>query len=86
MTNPKSNSSTERKKLIEQIHNLPSLHPEISNPDEVVEEMIADFILADRARIVEPLVHLGQIKEQPLPRYEILCQAIESTLNNAGVQ
>lgn len=85
MTNPMSNSSTEREKLIEELRNM-------NNPLAAsgfiltTEERLADFILAERKRIVEPLVHLGQIKEQPLPRYETLCQAIEATINNAGIQ
>lgn len=49
------------------------------------EDKIADFILNDRKIVIYPLVSLGQIKRQPLPSYEDLCQAIEETLNRAGV-
>jgi len=45
---------------------------------------IQDIIIADRRRIVSPLVELGQIKRQPLPPYEHMCQAIEKTLELSG--
>lgn len=49
-------------------------------------EAIADFIIADRLRVVEPLVKFSKIlNRQPLPYYENLCQGIEKTLKNAGV-
>jgi hypothetical protein len=45
---------------------------------------LADFILADRRRITMPLRAIGQLKHQPLPSYEILCQSIEETLKLGG--
>jgi hypothetical protein len=50
-----------------------------------IDECEAEFIIEDRKRIIKPLLELGQIKKQPLPPYEHLCQAIEETIKNAGV-
>lgn len=47
-------------------------------------ELLADFVLADRRRVVEPLVDLQLCSGGD--SYEHLCQRIEQTLKNAGVE
>ena len=49
-------------------------------------EQIADFILADRKRICEPLVKLGNLITQQPPTKEKLINAIHKAIKLAGME
>lgn len=71
---------TEREKLIEELEEM------TKDEGDICLECIADFILEDRKRIVEPLVKLGSLKTQQPPTKEKLIYAIDETLKLAGVE
>ena len=51
---------------------------------------VADFIIADRKRIVKPLVELNIQRDfyqtGNRPTYDTICQSIDQVIKNAGVQ
>ena len=72
---------TQRIKLIKE------LADKYSHSDTLIDFAgVVDFIIEERKRIVAPALALGQLKTQPLPSYEKVCQAVEEMIKLSGVE
>ncbi len=74
------NVQNEREKLLEKLQLL-----NIKNGGLISLSVLADFILADRKRIVEPLVKHKEIQSRDEWRESDVNIAIDESLKNAGV-
>lgn len=73
---------TTREELVKELNKLPVISY-ATYPDEWGLEIIADFIISDRKRIVEPLV---KFKKYRYNRGSNVNSAIDEILKNAGIE
>ena len=78
-----------REKLVEELNNIKTKCGDKGSFYPACMGCVADFILADRRRIVEHLVKLNVSRNNPIwgkggINNEDLCHAIEETIKNSG--